>query len=323
MIIRPSRLRHNLHIRTLTKENDISLNDLVYPLFVIDGKNIKNPIESMPNVYQFSIDKLLFEIDELIDLNIKNILLFGIPNKKDDLGSDSFNKNGIVQKTIIEIKKRFPELYIMTDVCFCEYTSHGHCGILKNDHIDNDLTLKYLQKQALSQVQAGSDLIAPSSMTDGMVKSIRNILDKNNYINIPIMSYSAKYASSFYGPFRDAVKSAPKFGDRKMYQMDPSNSREAIKEVLIDIGEGADIVMVKPALSYLDVICKIKDQINIPLSSFNVSGEYSMIKAAAMNGWINEDLVRDELLLSLKRAGSDIIISYFTKDFAKKKKNND
>ena len=323
MIIRPTRLRHNLHIRTLTKENDISLNDLVYPLFVIDGKNIKNPIESMPNVYQFSIDKLLFEIDELIDLNIKNILLFGIPNKKDDLGSDSFNKNGIVQKTIIEIKKRFPELYIMTDVCFCEYTSHGHCGILKNDHIDNDLTLKYLQKQALSQVQAGSDLIAPSSMTDGMVKSIRNILDKNNYINIPIMSYSAKYASSFYGPFRDAVKSAPKFGDRKMYQMDPSNSREAIKEVLIDIGEGADIVMVKPALSYLDVICKIKDQINIPLSSFNVSGEYSMIKAAAMNGWINEDLVRDELLLSLKRAGSDIIISYFTKDFAKKKKNND
>ncbi len=323
MIIRPSRLRHNLNIRTLTKENDISLNDLVYPLFVIDGKNIKNPIESMPNVYQFSIDKLLFEIDELIDLNIKNILLFGIPNKKDDLGSDSFNKNGIVQKTIIEIKKRFPELYIMTDVCFCEYTSHGHCGILKNNHIDNDLTLKYLQKQALSQVQAGSDLIAPSSMTDGMVKSIRNILDKNNYINIPIMSYSAKYASSFYGPFRDAVKSAPKFGDRKMYQMDPSNSREAIKEVLIDIEEGADIVMVKPALSYLDVICKIKDQINIPLSSFNVSGEYSMIKAAAMNGWINEDLVRDELLLSLKRAGSDIIISYFTKDFAKKKKNND
>jgi len=323
MIIRPSRLRHNLNIRTLTKENDISLNDLVYPLFVIDGKNIKNPIESMPNIYQFSIDKLLFEIDELIDLNIKNILLFGIPNKKDDLGSDSFNKNGIVQKTIIEIKKRFPELYIMTDVCFCEYTSHGHCGILKNDHIDNDLTLKYLQKQALSQVQAGSDLIAPSSMTDGMVKSIRNILDKNNYINIPIMSYSAKYASSFYSPFRDAVKSAPKFGDRKMYQMDPSNSREAIKEVLIDIEEGADIVMVKPALSYLDVICKIKDQINIPLSSFNVSGEYSMIKAAAMNGWINEDLVRDELLLSLKRAGSDIIISYFTKDFAKKKKNND
>ena len=323
MIIRPSRLRHNLNIRTLTKENDISLNDLVYPLFVIDGKNIKNPIESMPNVYQFSIDKLLFEIDELIDLNIKNILLFGIPNKKDDLGSDSFNKNGIVQKTIIEIKKRFPKLYIMTDVCFCEYTSHGHCGILKNDHIDNDLTLKYLQKQALSQVQAGSDLIAPSSMTDGMVKSIRNILDKNNYINIPIMSYSAKYASSFYGPFRDAVKSAPKFGDRKMYQMDPSNSREAIKEVLIDIEEGADIVMVKPALSYLDVICKIKDQINIPLSSFNVSGEYSMIKAAAMNGWINEDLVRDELLLSLKRAGSDIIISYFTKDFAKKKRNND
>lgn len=323
MIIRPSRLRHNLNIRTLTKENDISLNDLVYPLFVIDGKNIKNPIESMPNIYQFSIDKLLFEIDELIDLNIKNILLFGIPNKKDDLGSDSFNKNGIVQKTIIEIKKRFPKLYIMTDVCFCEYTSHGHCGILKNDHIDNDLTLKYLQKQALSQVQAGSDLIAPSSMTDGMVKSIRNILDKNNYINIPIMSYSAKYASSFYGPFRDAVKSAPKFGDRKMYQMDPSNSREAIKEVLIDIEEGADIVMVKPALSYLDVICKIKDQINIPLSSFNVSGEYSMIKAAAMNGWIDEDLVRDELLLSLKRAGSDIIISYFTKDFAKKKKNND
>ncbi len=323
MIIRPSRLRHNLNIRTLTKENDISLNDLVYPLFVIDGKNIKNPIESMPNIYQFSIDKLLFEIDELIDLNIKNILLFGIPNKKDDLGSDSFNKNGIVQKTIIEIKKRFPELYIMTDVCFCEYTSHGHCGILKNDHIDNDLTLKYLQKQALSQVQAGSDLIAPSSMTDGMVKSIRNILDKNNYINIPIMSYSAKYASSFYSPFRDAVKSAPKFGDRKMYQMDPSNSREAIKEVLIDIEEGADIVMVKPALSYLDVICKIKDQINIPLSSFNVSGEYSMIKAAAMNGWINEDLVRDELLLSLKRAGSDIIISYFTKDFAKKKKYND
>ena len=323
MIIRPSRLRHNLNIRTLTKENDISLNDLVYPLFVIDGKNIKNPIESMPNIYQFSIDKLLFEIDELIDLNIKNILLFGIPNKKDDLGSDSFNKNGIVQKTIIEIKKRFPELYIMTDVCFCEYTSHGHCGILKNDHIDNDLTLKYLQKQALSQVQSGSDLIAPSSMTDGMVKSIRNILDKNNYINIPIMSYSAKYASSFYSPFRDAVKSAPKFGDRKMYQMDPSNSREAIKEVLIDIEEGADIVMVKPALSYLDVICKIKDQINIPLSSFNVSGEYSMIKAAAMNGWINEDLVRDELLLSLKRAGSDIIISYFTKDFAKKKRNND
>ncbi len=318
MMIRPSRLRHTSHIRDLSKENNLSLNDLVYPLFVVEGKNVKNTIESMPNIYQFSIDKLLFEIDELTKLNIKNILLFGIPNTKDELGSNSFDENGIIQKTIIEIKKRFDNLFIMTDVCFCEYTSHGHCGILKNNLIDNDLTLKYLQKQALSHVEAGSDLIAPSGMIDGMVKAIRSILDQNNLINIPIMSYSAKYASSFYGPFRDAVESAPQFGDRKMYQMDPANSNEAVKEVFIDIQEGADIVMVKPALSYLDIIFKIKDKINIPLACYNVSGEYSMVKAAANNGWINEDLVRDELLLSLKRAGADIIISYFTKDYAKK-----
>ncbi len=321
MINRPLRLRSSNLIRSIVKENTVSLNDLIYPIFVIEGKNKKNPIDSMPNIYQFSTDKILFEIDELINLGINNTLLFGITQNKDEIGSNSFDDDGIIQTAIKEIKKRFPDFFIMTDLCFCEYTNHGHCGIIKNNEIDNDLTLQYLKKQALSHVNSGSDLVAPSGMLDGMVKAIREILDENKYYNTPIMSYSVKYASSFYGPFREAVKSSPKFGDRKNYQMDPANSNEALKEVMIDIDEGADIVMVKPGMSYLDIIYKIKQKINIPLASYNVSGEYAMIKAASEKKWINESLVRNELLLSLKRAGSDIIISYFTKDYAKFLKN--
>lgn len=320
MINRPRRLRNNNIIRNLVRETRLDINDFVYPIFVVEGENIKEEIKSLPDVYHFSIDKLKEEIEEIISLGIKSVLIFGIPNEKNLYGTEAYNENGIVQKAVRFIKSNFKDIYIITDVCMCQYTSHGHCGILTDDgYVDNDKTLDFLSEIALSHAKAGSDMIAPSDMMDGRVKSIRKTLDENGYSHIPIMSYSAKFASSFYGPFRDAAHSAPSFGDRKSYQMDYGNSNEAIREVLLDIDEGADIVMVKPALSYLDVIRRIKSEVNIPIAAYNVSGEYSMIKNAIKNGILTEEVIF-ESLLSIKRAGADIIITYFAKYIAKKLK---
>ncbi|QQY79548.1 porphobilinogen synthase [Keratinibaculum paraultunense] len=316
IINRPRRLRKNEIIRNLIKETRLCIEDFVYPIFVREGINIKEEIASMEGIYRYSIDKVLKEVEEIEKLGIKAILLFGIPDRKDELGTEGYAENGIVQRTIREIKKVFPEMYVITDICMCEYTSHGHCGILlENGYVDNDKTLEYLGKIALSHAKAGADMVAPSDMMDGRVRYIRNFLDDNGFETVPIMAYSAKYASSFYGPFRDAADSAPTFGDRKSYQMDPANADEAMREIKLDIMEGADIVMVKPALSYLDIIRKAKDNFNIPLAAYNVSGEYSMLKMAIKEGILSETVVL-ESLLSIKRAGADIIISYFAKDVA-------
>lgn len=320
-IVRPRRLREYEKFRHMLSENHLKTNDFVYPLFVAEGKNIKKPISSMPGIYQLCIENLLKEVEEIIKLDIPAVLLFGIPLEKDSLGSQAYADNGIVQEAVKAIKNRFNnEIAVITDVCLCEFTSHGHCGIVENNTVVNDKTLKLLAQTALSHAKAGADMVAPSDMMDGRVAAIRQTLDDNNYTNIPIMSYSAKYASAFYGPFREAAESAPQFGDRKGYQMDCANSDEAIRETLLDIKEGADIVMVKPALSYLDIIKKIKDEFSYPVAAYNVSGEYSMVKAASNKGWIDEDKIVDEMLLSMKRAGSDIIITYFAKDVAKRLK---
>lgn len=317
IVKRPRRLRNNETIRSMVRETKLNLDDLIYPLFVVEGANIKREIKSMPENYHFSIDKLSEEVRELVELGIKSVILFGIPGEKDACGSDAYAEDGIIQKAVREIKKNYPEMYVVTDVCMCEYTSHGHCGILTDKgYVDNDETLKYLGKIAVSHAEAGADMIAPSDMMDGRVGHIREELDKVGYTNIPIMAYSAKYASAFYGPFRDAADSAPAFGDRKTYQMDPANINEAIREVELDIEEGADIVMVKPALSYLDVIRKVKDTFNMPIAAYNVSGEYSMLKLAVEKGLLNESAIM-EALLSIKRAGAEIIITYFAKDVAK------
>lgn len=322
IIKRPRRLRTNETIRSIVRETKLNIDDLIYPLFVVEGENIKEEIKSMPDNYRFSIDKLLEEVRELQDLGIKSILLFGIPNHKDNEGSDAYDDNGIIQKAVRAIKVNFPNMYVITDICMCEYTCHGHCGILTEDgYVDNDKTLNYLGKIALSHAKAGADMVAPSDMMDGRVSYIREVLDKAGYVNMPIMAYSAKYSSAFYGPFRDAADSAPAFGDRKAYQMDPANINEAIREVELDINEGADIVMVKPALPYLDVIRKVKDTFNMPIAAYNVSGEYSMIKMAVDNGLLNESAIM-ESLVSIKRAGADIIITYFAKYIAKKLMNN-
>jgi len=319
--VRPRRLRNSKILRSLVSETKVDLDDLVYPLFIKSGKNIKIEIDSMPGIYQFSNDTVLDEIEELLKLKINKFILFGIPKEKDDYGSDSFADNGVVQTALRDIKKRFPNVFLITDVCFCEFTSHGHCGIIKNDSLDNDITLEYIQKQVVSHAKAGADMVAPSGMIDGSVKYIRKALDANGFSSIPILSYSVKFASSFYSPFRDAAESAPKYGNRKNYQMDFKNSKEAIKEVQLDINEGADIVMVKPAMVYLDIIKNIKKIVNIPIAAYNVSGEYSMVKAAAKMGWINEDKIMNEILFSIKRSGADIIITYFAKDFARSKLN--
>ena len=319
--VRPRRLRNSKILRSLVSETKVDLDDLVYPLFIKSGRNIKIEIDSMPGIYQFSKDTVLDEIEELLKLKINKFILFGIPKEKDDYGSDSFADDGVVQTALRDIKKRFPNVFLITDVCFCEFTSHGHCGIIKNDSLDNDITLEYIQKQVVSHAKAGADMVAPSGMIDGSVKYIRKALDANGFSSLPILSYSVKFASSFYSPFRDAAESAPKYGNRKNYQMDFKNSKEAIKEVQLDISEGADIVMVKPAMVYLDIIKNIKKIINVPIAAYNVSGEYSMVKAAAKMGWINEDKIMNEILFSIKRAGADIIISYFAKDFAKSKLN--
>lgn len=316
-IHRPKRLRKTESLRALIRENSLSKRDLIYPLFVTTGHGIRKEISSMPGCYQLSIDYILEEIELVKSLGILGVILFGIPDQKDPIGSDSYNEDGIIQKAVREIKSRVKDILIITDVCLCEYTDHGHCGIISNGIIDNDKTIQILAMSALSHAKAGADIVAPSDMMDGRVRAIRNALDTEGFIDTPIMSYSAKYASAFYGPFREAAQSAPMFGDRKSYQMDPSNRREALREVALDIEEGADIVMIKPALSYLDVISDIKSYFSVPIAAYNVSGEYSMIKAGGRLGWIDEDRVMMEVITSIKRAGADIIITYFAKDIAK------
>ena len=316
LLHRPRRLRKTDNLRLLVRETHLHVDDLISPIFIVEGENIKNPIPSMPGVYQWSIDRASEKIDELKAAGITRIILFGIPRKKNDTGSDSYSEDGIIQKTIRSLKSKYADLFIISDVCFCEYTDHGHCGIVCNDDVHNDSTLSLLGKQAVSHARAGVDMVAPSGMIDGMVGEIRDSLDEEGFDEIPIMSYAVKYASAFYGPFRDAVDSTPQFGNRKSYQMDPGNIREAIKEAELDMMEGADILMVKPALVYLDVIKQIKEITNLPVACYNVSGEYSMVKAATENKWLDHDAVMMEMLLSMKRAGADIIITYFAKEAA-------
>ena len=316
-ITRLRRLRNNEMIRSLVQETRLSVKDFVYPLFVCPGKGVKQEILSMPGQYRFSVDMLVEESKLLIDLGIPAIMLFGIPEYKDDTGSASFDEKGIVQLAIRALNKEVPKLLTIADVCLCAYTSHGHCGIIENEDVHNDKTLEILAKQALSFAEAGAGMIAPSDMMDGRVAAIRHILDENHFESVPIMAYSAKFASGFYGPFRDAADCAPQFGDRRTYQMEPANGNEAIREIELDIQEGADIVMVKPALAYLDIIRRASERFNIPIAAYNVSGEYSMIKAAAANGWIDHDRVMMETLTSIKRAGAKIILTYFAKEAAR------
>jgi porphobilinogen synthase len=305
------------NIRDLVREFQLSVDDLIYPLFVVHGEEVKEEIPSMPGNYHWSLDLVMEEIDELVNLGVKAIILFGIPEDKDAQGSNAWAEDEIVQQACRQIKEEYPELLVITDVCLCQYTDHGHCGVLKDGRVKNDPTLELLAQTALSHAEAGADMVAPSDMMDGRVGAIRKVLDENGFTDISIMAYSAKYASSFYGPFRDAAHSAPEEGDRRSYQMDPANSREAIKETAFDIEEGADIVMVKPALSYLDIIQKVKEEFSYPVAAYNVSGEYSLIKAAAEKGWVNEEEIVLEMLLSMKRAGADLILTYYTKDVAK------
>jgi len=311
------RLRYNPIVRDMVRETVLSKNDLIYPLFVVPGEMIKNPVKSMPGVFQHSIDTLVDECKEVRDLGIPAIIIFGIPEHKDEQGSGAYDPNGIVQIAIRAIKKEVNDLVIITDVCMCEYTSHGHCGLLEGEEILNDETLTLLAKEAVSHVEAGADMVAPSDMMDGRVFAIRRALDYKGFTKIPIMSYAAKYSSGYYGPFRDAAESTPAFGDRKSHQMDIGNINEALREVEADIEEGADIVMVKPAGPYLDVIRKVKEKFGMPTAAYQVSGEYSMIKAAGQNEWIDEERVMIESLISIKRAGADLILTYFAKDAAK------
>jgi porphobilinogen synthase len=316
-LLRARRLRNKEGIRRLVRETKLDINDLICPVFVHYGEGIREEIPSMPGVFRYSLDKLIDEVKEIRDLGIPAVILFGIPEHKDHVGSDTWNDEGIIQRALRLIKKEVPDIYVITDVCFCEYTTHGHCGVVVNGDVDNDLTLENLKKQVVSHAMNGADMVAPSGMMDGMVKAIRTALDEAGFYHIPIMAYSAKFASAFYGPFRDAAESAPAFGDRRTYQMDPANAREALKEVLLDVEEGADILMVKPALSYLDVIYRVKEITLLPVCAYNVSGEYSMIKAAGKLGWIDERRVMWEALTSIKRAGADMIITYFAKEVAK------
>ena len=310
---RPRRLRGNQNLRRLVRETALSIDDLIYPIFVVHGDNTVTEISAMPGCYQYSVDTLITAAKELATLGIPGTILFGIPASKDPLGTEAYADDGIIQQAVRAIKDTVPDLLVMTDVCLCEYTDHGHCGVIENGEVQNDPTLELLAKESLSHARAGADVIAPSDMMDGRVGVIREALDENGYENIPIMAYSAKYASAFYGPFREAAESAPQFGDRRSYQMDPPNAEEALREVALDIQEGADILMVKPALSYLDVIHRVKTEFQVPVAAYNVSGEYAMVKAAAQNGWIDEQRVALELLTSIKRAGADMILTYFAK----------
>ena len=312
-IYRPRRIRAHENIRRLVRETQLSVDDLIYPMFVIHGQDTAIEITSMPGCFQYSIDRLVLAAKELNELGIPGTILFGIPESKDSIGSEAYDDNGIIQQAVRAIKDAVPDLLVITDVCLCEYTDHGHCGIIESGDVKNDATLKLLVKESISHAHAGADIIAPSDMMDGRVGAIRGALDSEGYENVPIMAYSAKYASAFYGPFREAAESAPQFGDRRSYQMDPANTDEAIREVHQDIHEGADIVMVKPALSYLDVITRVKSEFQMPVAAYNVSGEYAMIKAAAENGWIDEKRVALEVLTSIKRAGADMILTYFAK----------
>lgn len=319
MIIRPRRLRKNETIRNMVAETAVNPDSLVYPMFVVEGENVKEEIPSMPNQYRFSIDEILKELESCVAVGVKSILLFGIPSYKDEMATSAYDDDGIVQRAVRSIKAKFPDLYVITDVCLCEYMSHGHCGIVKDDgDVDNDPTLELLAKTALSHAEAGADMVAPSDMMDGRVAAIREKLDENGFANTPIMAYSAKFASAYYGPFRDAADSAPHFGNRKSYQMDVRNGREALHEVELDLEEGADIVMVKPGLAFLDVLRETAELSNVPVAVYNVSGEYSMVKAAAQQGWINEEAIIRENLIAFKRAGADIIITYHAKEALEK-----
>ncbi|MGB5364612.1 MAG: porphobilinogen synthase [Aureibaculum sp.] len=313
-MFRTRRLRKTENIRRLVRETKLSVDDFIYPLFIEDGKNIETEIVSMPGIKRFSLDRISKELDEVVALNIPAVLLFGIPADKDEAGTETWNDKGIMQEAVRYIKKNYPDLYVITDVCFCEYTSHGHCGIIHENDVDNDATLPNIAKQVISHARAGVDMVAPSGMMDGTIATIRKALDDEGFYNLPIMGYSVKYASAFYGPFRDAADSAPAFGDRRTYQMDPANRREGLREATYDDAEDADILMVKPALSYLDIIRELKDNFDKPIACYNVSGEYAMIKAAAEKGWIDGERVMMESLLSMKRAGADIIITYFAKE---------
>ncbi|UQD52914.1 porphobilinogen synthase [Bacillus methanolicus] len=314
---RHRRLRQTANMRALVRENFLRLEDLIYPLFVVEGSNIKNEVTSMPGVYQLSLDNLHEEMNEAVSLGIKSVLLFGIPAEKDEFGKEAYHDHGIVQEAIRYIKKNFPDIIVIADTCLCEYTSHGHCGVIEGEKILNDPSLDLLAKTAVSQAKAGADIIAPSNMMDGFVAAIRHGLDEAGFENVPIMSYAVKYASSFYGPFRDAADSTPQFGDRKTYQMDPANRLEALREAESDTLEGADFLIVKPGMPYLDIVRDVKNNFNLPVVVYNVSGEYSMVKAAAQNGWIDEKNVVMEMLTGMKRAGADLIITYHAKDAAR------
>jgi porphobilinogen synthase len=314
---RPRRLRRNEGIRSMVRETKLQVEDLIYPLFVVPGEGVRNPVESMPGVFQLSLDELVKEAQEVYDLGIPAVILFGIPAYKDAVGSESLHDDAIVAQAVRALKQEIPELYVITDVCFCEYTDHGHCGIISDNDVDNDATLEILGQQAVVHAEAGADMVAPSGMMDGMIAAIREALDDSGHTGVSIMSYGVKYASAYYGPFRDVAESTPQFGDRKTYQMDPANVREALREAELDIQEGADVMMVKPALSYLDVVHALKERTSVPLAVYNVSGEYAMIKAAGAAGWIDEERVMMETLLSMKRAGADLILTYFAKDAAK------
>jgi porphobilinogen synthase len=315
-IYRPRRLRCNENFRRLVRETKLSVDDLIMPLFIVPGTRVTNPISSMPGIAQLSIDRAVEECKAIRDLGIPGVILFGIPDHKDAVGSDAYADNGIIQRALRTIKEQVPGLLLITDVCFCEYTDHGHCGIIKGQEVDNDATLDILAKEALAHARAGADMVAPSDMMDGRVGAIRQTLDSEGFPHLPIMAYAAKFASGFYGPFREAAESTPQFGDRRSYQMDPSNAEEALREVELDIAEGADIVMVKPALPYLDIIRRVKEKFGYPLAAYNVSGEYAMIKAATLNGWLDGERVMLEALTGIKRAGADIILTYFAKDAA-------
>ena len=318
LINRPRRLRTSPTLRSMMRETRMSPSSLIYPIFAIEGENIKNPIASLPGQFQWSPDRICEAIEECIQAGVEKVMLFGLPAHKDEIGSGAWAENGIVQQAIRAIKAKYPDFYVITDVCMCEYTSHGHCGILCDHYVDNDKTLECLAKIALSHAQAGADMVAPSDMMDGRVAAIRKILDDNGFINIPIMAYSAKYASAFYGPFRDAAGSAPSFGDRKSYQMDPHNSREAMLECQLDVQEGADIIMVKPAGPYLDVLADVAAASDIPVAAYQVSGEYAMVEAAAANGWIDRTRVIDESLTGIFRAGADSVLTYWALEVARR-----
>jgi len=308
---RPRRMRQSEAFRRMIRETVLTTNDFILPLFVIDGKGVKNPIESMPGHFQLSIDNLVKTARKAFEAGIPAIMLFGIPNKKDALATSAYAQDGIVQRAVKTLKNKLPDLAVITDVCLCQYTDHGHCGIIDGNRVDNDASLDLIARVALSHAKAGADMVAPSDMMDGRVAEIRNALDENNLSHIPIMAYAAKYCSAYYGPFRSAADSAPKFGDRRTYQMDPANALEAVREVTLDVEEGADIIMVKPALAYLDIISRVREEIDLPVAAYNVSGEFSMIKAAAQKGWLDETKVMLETLTAIKRAGADMILTYF------------